>query len=62
MIQYNHHKKQYLFATNISWLDVQKQIDLEKENGTHRQSVMILTCVLTVDVSLDSCRIFTVSF
>ena len=36
MIQYNHHKKQYLFATNISWLDVQKQIDLEKENGTHR--------------------------
>ena len=62
MIQYTHHKKQYIFATNISWLDAQKQIDLEKENGTHRAVSDDVTCVLTVDVSLDSCRIFTVSF
>ena len=30
MIEYTHHKKQYLFATNVSWLDVASQIELEK--------------------------------
>jgi mannose-6-phosphate isomerase-like protein (cupin superfamily) len=36
MIEYTHHKKQYLFATNVSWLDVASQIELEKVNDTYR--------------------------
>jgi mannose-6-phosphate isomerase-like protein (cupin superfamily) len=36
MIEYIHHKKQYLFATNVSWLDVASQIELEKVNDTYR--------------------------
>jgi hypothetical protein len=36
MINYIHHKKQYLFVRSISWNDVANQIELEKKNDTHR--------------------------